>query len=108
MRGLLANMRRVRVVRHMHGRGGLVQEDLVRVTPNFFYRGDWVHGKKQGRGKCTRYNFVYEGGYHNDRRYTADDDSQKANFTLKKSRVQFLSLKKNPAHVNTSSHYGSL
>ena len=75
-------MRRVRVVRHMHGRGGLVQEDLVRVTPNFFYRGDWVHGKKQGRGKCTRYNFVYEGGYHNDRRYTADDDSQKANFTL--------------------------
>ena len=60
-RGLIANMRRARIVRHMHGRGGLVQEDLVRVTPNYFYRGDWIHGKKHGRGKCTRFNLVYEG-----------------------------------------------
>ena len=71
----------------MHGRGGLVQEDLVRVTPNYFYRGDWVHGKKHGRGKCTRYNFVYEGGYENDRRYTPDDAPEKANFTFSNGDV---------------------
>jgi len=98
-RGLLANMRRTRIIRHMHGRGGLVQEDLVRVTPNYFYRGDWVHGKKHGRGKCTRYNFVYEGGYENDRRYTPDDAPEKANFTF--SNGDIYNGKCLPLHLQT-------
>ena len=68
-RGLVANMRRVRVVRHRHGVGGLVQEDLVRVTPNFFYRGGWKHGVKHGEGKCTRHCWIYEGNHDEGRRY---------------------------------------
>ena len=73
---MIANMRRTRIVRHMHGRGGLVQEDLVRVTPNYFYRGDWIH-RKPAEGSVPG-STLYTGA-ENDRRFTGDDDSAPAN-----------------------------
>ena len=69
IRGLIANMRRARVVRHREGTGGLVFEGHVRVTPNYFYRGGWKYGVKHGHGKCTRYSWVYEGDHDEGRRY---------------------------------------
>ncbi len=70
----VVNMRLVQVTRQRHGDGGMIREhpDEVRITPNWFYRGEFVKGKRHGRGKLSNYCSVYEGQFVDDRaRHTA-------------------------------------
>ena len=61
----VVNMRLVRVCRRRHGTGGFVHEDPneIRITPNWFYRGDFRIGKRHGQGVNSTYCSKYTGKY---------------------------------------------
>ena len=41
---------------------------LTKNAGNYVYIGEWVNGKRKGRGKVTDGNYVYMGFFENDRR----------------------------------------
>jgi len=64
----VVNMRLVRICRRRHGQGGYVQEDLneMRITPNWFYRGEFQFGKRHGLGVNHTYCATYTGHFDGD------------------------------------------
>ena len=64
----VVNMRLARITRRRHGHGGLVHEhdNELRVTPNWFYRGEFSHGKRHGKGKCWGSASTFEGDWEDD------------------------------------------
>jgi hypothetical protein len=64
----IVNMRLVRVCRRRHGQGSYVHEldNEIRVTKNWYYRGDFRLGKRHGAGKCDYWHGKYTGEFVDD------------------------------------------
>ena len=64
----VVNMRLVRVCRRRHGDGAYIHEDVneMRITPNWYYRGDFRFGQRHGIGECHTYCSKYSGEFEHD------------------------------------------